>query len=177
MGGGPLVLGLWRAEVAGAGAAVAQHAAAVDEPLALLVAAARQRQHGEVQALHALDGELAELLEAEVARGGARVRVREVARGGAREGVVVLARARLQLDGLGVAAQVARGDQHARGAGRGPAVRAVRAVRLLRVGALQRRLAGRRGRRARARRHGRPEPAGVVRRRQLFEYCMFETTL
>lgn len=168
------MLGLWRAEVAGAGAAVAQHAAAVDEPLALLVAAARQRQHGQVQALHALDGELPELLEAEVARGGARVRVREVARGGAREGVVVLARARLQLDGLGVAAQVARGDQHARGAGRGPAVRA---ARLLRVGALQRRLAGRRGRRARARRHGRPEPAGVVRRRELFEYCMFETTL
>ena len=156
------MLRLRKLGVLGVGPAVSQHAAAVDEPLALLVHRARQRQRREVEALHALEREVLELLEAEVARvrarvhlevarAAARVRVaRQVARRGAREvaarvarvaahgavalGLVqrVLARARLQLDGLGVVAQVARRDQHARLAG-GRA----RLLRVLRVGALQ----------------------------------------
>lgn len=177
--GGALVPRLRRLQVLGAGAPVAQHAAALDQPLALLVYALGERQHGQVEAFHALEREVLELIEAEVARVRARVhfevaraaaRVRwEVARGGAREGVAarvarvaaraavalglverVLARSWLQLDGLGVAAQVARGDEHARvGAAR------LRLLRVLRVGALQLRLVRLVRRRVRARLQGR----------------------
>lgn len=178
---------------------MAQDPAAVDEALALLVHAARERQHGEVEALHALEREVLELVQAEVARAAARVRG-QVARGRAREGVAprvarvprvaahgaralrlvlrVLARARLQLDGLGVVAQVSRGHQHARVAAGGRA----RLLRVLRLGALQAaarlaalhpaaRLHGRRGGRAHARHHAGAEAARVVRRRQFLEYC------
>lgn len=104
--GGALVARVRGLEVAGAGAAMAQHAAALYQPLGLVVGWLGERQHGEVEALHALDGELLELVEAEVARVVSRVRARRLAR--------VVARARLQLDGLGVVAEMARGDQHAR---------------------------------------------------------------
>lgn len=201
--------GVGRATVARAGAAVAQHAARLDEALALVVAAARERQHGEVEALHALERELLELVQAEVATVGARVHL-EVARAGARRragggarlarvprvarvaahgararrvlGLVerVLSRARLQLDRLGVVAQVARRHEHSRVLG-GRAT--LRVLRVLRLGPLQlgsdverevggdgRGLHGRRGRRAHAGHDARPEPTRVVRRRQLLEY-------
>lgn len=59
--GRALVAALGRAAVAAAGAAVAQRAR-LDEALALVVGAARQRQHGQVQALHALQRQVLELL-------------------------------------------------------------------------------------------------------------------
>lgn len=61
--GCPLVLRLRRRlEVLGAGAAVAEHPAAIDEPLALLVHAFGERQHREVKVVHALEREVLELL-------------------------------------------------------------------------------------------------------------------
>lgn len=138
------MLRLRRFEVLGAGAAVAEHPAALDEPLALLVHAFGERQHREIEVLHALEREVLELLQAEVARPRAGVvlevaraaaRVRgEVATGRARRArspLVVqrqLPRVRLQLDGLGVVAQVARRHEHAR---------IPTALRLLRFSALQ----------------------------------------
>lgn len=130
------MLALRQLAVLGAGAAVAQHAGAVDEALALGVA-----PHGQLQALHALERQLLQLLQAELTRRRARVHFGIARAGGARAslGLVlrVAARARLQLDGLGVAAQVARCHQHAR----------VRHV------AGRRRLHGRAGRRAHAGHH------------------------
>lgn len=73
--GRALVARVGRLEVLGAGAAVAQ-LPALDEPLALLVAALGERQHREVQALHAAQRQLFQLVEAEVARVGPRVDLR-----------------------------------------------------------------------------------------------------
>lgn len=115
------MFGLRRFEVFRAGASVAQDAAALDEPLALLVALG-EGEDGEVEVLHALEREVFELFEAEVAGAGARVYLEVPGAGagvcGARvrlvEGVLAGAGARLQLDRLGVVAMMARRDQHAR---------------------------------------------------------------
>lgn len=83
---------------------------------------------------------------------------------------------------------MARGHEHARVAAEGAA--RLRLLRVLRVGAVQAarvprprpraraaRLQRRGARRARPRRHARPQPTRVVRRRQLLEYCNIRNSL